>query len=206
MSSVDKDQLDRPREPSKFISDISDFKDAVTVPMIFSPSPSISLERAEPAMQSTISVPTFLHSRLHLKCNKCNKHPDGFRGEHELRRHEDRAHNQTRTAWVCVDLSPDRKFLAKCKSCISGKKYYAYYNAAAHLRRSHFNPKGRRKNPPLKNADDQPSMDILKMWMKQVTEVVSDDQFRILSDFVDGETQQRDFVCADERNHVSSAR
>lgn len=117
-----------------------------------------------------------------VMCTRCNDHPDGFRGEHELRRHMDRVHNIFRKVWVTVDISADKKFLASCKSCRMGKKYGAYYNAAAHLRRAHFNPRKRGRGAKGKNDEkrggkgggDHPSMDILKMWMKEVEEVVEE--------------------------------
>ena len=66
-----------------------------------------------------------------LLCPHCNDHPDGFRGDHELQRHVSRAHSKVRKVWVCVDSSPDGKFLANCKACRTKKRYGAYYNAAA---------------------------------------------------------------------------
>ncbi|KAI9865059.1 MAG: hypothetical protein M1830_006060, partial [Pleopsidium flavum] len=117
-----------------------------------------------------------------VMCTRCNDHSEGFRGEHELRRHMDRVHNIFRKVWVTVDISADKKFLASCKSCRMGKKYGAYYNAAAHLRRAHFNPRKRGRGAKGKNDEkrggkgggDHPSMDILKMWMKEVEEVVEE--------------------------------
>ena len=119
-----------------------------------------------------------------IRCKHCNEKPDGFRGEHELRRHTDRAHGVLRKAFVCIDVSSNKQFLANCKYCKSGKRYNAYYNAAAHLRRVHFNPKqkGNRKGKPKpaesrggKGGGDYPSMEICKLWMTEVEELVTPD-------------------------------
>ena len=119
-----------------------------------------------------------------IKCNHCDEKPDGFRGEHELRRHTDRAHGVLRKAFVCIDVSSNKQFLANCKYCKSGKRYNAYYNAAAHLRRVHFNPKqkGNRKGKSKpaesrggKGGGDYPSMEICKLWMTEVEELVTPD-------------------------------
>ncbi|KAI4173797.1 MAG: hypothetical protein LQ346_008355 [Caloplaca aetnensis] len=87
----------------------------------------------------------------------------------------DRAHGQVQIRWKCVDISDDGKFLASCKACSSGKLYGAYYNAAAHLRRAHFEPKVRgRRISQLPEGTNKPakgtpaSMETLKMWMQEV--------------------------------------
>jgi hypothetical protein len=69
------------------------------------------------------------HPKLFCPC--CNDHPEGFRGDHELQRHVNRAHASRRKVWVCVDASTDGKWLANCKACRTQKRYGAYYNAAA---------------------------------------------------------------------------
>lgn len=108
-------------------------------------------------------------------CDQCNIKPEGFRGPHELRRHIDNKHCDSRKVWVCKDSSPDQMFLSKCKACKEGKKYGAYYNAAAHLRRIHFNPREKSKkgdkSAKARGGDgggDEPPMEILKLWMTEI--------------------------------------
>jgi nucleoside phosphorylase len=95
--------------------------------------------------------------------------PQGFHGEHEFRRHIDRLHSPLRKIWVCVDISLDKAFLANCKACRNGKRYSANYNAAAHLRRVHFNPKRRGRGHGGYLA---PPMEVLKHWMEERVELV----------------------------------
>lgn len=116
-----------------------------------------------------------------VKCLLCNEHPNGFRGDHELRRHTERKHTAVRKYFTCKDISPDKKFLANCKACSNGRKYNAYYNATAHLRRAHFNPnvKGRKgKMKPEerrggKGGGKNPPMEVLKEWLEYHEEHVS---------------------------------
>jgi hypothetical protein len=110
----------------------------------------------------------------------------------------DRMHSPTRRAWITFDISKaenaaspsvaggmsaldlPKKPLANCKYCCSGKTYSAYYNAAAHLRRVHFNPRDSRKG--IRPTDEfnrrrvggaaGPPMDILRQWMREI-EVVN---------------------------------
>jgi hypothetical protein len=125
-------------------------------------------------------------------CKQCDEHPDGFRGEHELRRHHNRQHKALVKKWVCVEPvdghnhHPEPVYpLSKCKSCSQTKKYGAYYNAAAHLRRAHFKPKVRCRSKASKIEDksekrggngggDWPAMSELKYWMREVEEPAAD--------------------------------
>lgn len=134
-----------------------------------------------------------------IMCQKCNEHPEGFRGEHELRRHTERVHAAIRKVWVTVDASANKQFLAHCKACRNGKKYGAYYNAAAHLRRAHFNPRKRGRKAKGderrggKGGGDHPPMDVLKQyWMKEVEEFVPENvaSNENLSADVDGEEEE----------------
>ena len=114
--------------------------------------------------------PTYQRPPLRrVYCSKCNEYPEGFRGEHELRRHTEAKHAALVKRWVCSEpegppLSPQPEIpLSKCKACVTRKHYGAYYNAAAHLRRAHFNP-----HRGGKASGDWPPMSILKDWMREV--------------------------------------
>lgn len=112
-----------------------------------------------------------------VKCKFCNESPDGFRGDHELRRHMEREHSRLRKMFVIKDVSEDGQFLAKCKACQSGKRYGQDYNAAAHLRRQHFSHGTDEKKKKGSFNTSYPDMAELRKWMSEVEVVVDDAEY-----------------------------
>ena len=72
-------------------------------------------------------------------CPHCSLHKDGLRDEGTLKRHIERFHTATRKVWICEDVSLEPRFLRKCKSCSTSKRYSSKSKAAKHLRMTHFN-------------------------------------------------------------------
>lgn len=147
--------------------------------------------------KAQISAPKHKPKEMNkVSCPICNDHKEGFHGDHELRRHIDRAHKNVRKVFVCKDISPDGTFLANCPRCRNRKAYGANYNAAAHLRRVHFNPcvppKGGRGKVSQGRGGigggDKPAMEVLRNWMYEVLEtntssglVLDDSQLQSIS-------------------------
>ena len=117
-------------------------------------------------------------------CTMCNDHPQGFHGDHELRRHIERHHASFRKVWICKDNSTNGDAqpaiaLANCKACRNRKTYGANYNAAAHLRRAHFYPCKNKRGGRGKVSENRggmgggelPPMEELKNWMFEQWEV-----------------------------------
>ena len=147
-------------------------------------SQAMSRTSSNGSQNPQIAIPRVPYTRpTHdkIKCDQCERKPEGYRGEHELRRHQKSAHGKKRKVWVCIDASDDQQFLAGCEHCRSFKRYNAYYNAAAHLRRKHFNakPKGEKKKKGKllpeekrggKGGGTEPPMEVLKKWMHEFEE------------------------------------
>ncbi|KAI9746088.1 MAG: hypothetical protein M1818_000769 [Claussenomyces sp. TS43310] len=148
-------------------------------------------------------------------CDRCPDLVEGFRGPHELGRHQDRVHKELVKKWVCVEPAEGSNTsgirpinpLSKCKTCSQQKKKYgAYYNAAAHLRRAHFRPKPRGRGKSSK-ADEKtekrggkgggfwPPMNELKHWMREVY-----DENRL-----DDDQQQEEDASEEEDDYVDGS-
>lgn len=164
---------------------------------IITAPPSDETPNTSPTFQSTLKTPT--RRVLRLKCPLCSDYPDGFRSEHELRRHTNRVHRKTRKVWVTIDTSPDKTFLANCKACQTGKRYNECYNAASHLRRMHFHPhkRGERKMTAAearrggKPGDLDPPMEVLKTnWLREVDEIIGDENEPLSDDMSSASIQQ----------------
>jgi hypothetical protein len=117
-------------------------------------------------------------TKTHLQCSDCAM---TFQGPHELQRHWENVHAAMERVWICAQPEnppfQPKKSLDACKQCKQGKQWNVYYNAAAHLRRIHFNPskKGRRPRDevgivPIERSKG-PSIEELKAhgWLKEIT-------------------------------------
>lgn len=89
-------------------------------------------------------------------CTLCTQHPNGLHNDSTLKKHIKSIHTATRNVWVCVDISIDKRFLAKCKKCSSDQRYRSESNAAKHLRAAHFSESTRKET--------------LLRWMKKIKE------------------------------------
>ena len=139
--------------------------------------------------------------RKTTQCPLCNDQPQGFHGEHELRRHIDRQHRGTRKVWICKEDRPGGVFLQNCKACRNKKTYGANYNAAAHLRRAHFNPCKNKRGGRGKKSEGRggmgggnwPPMEILKDWMYEELEYNNNGKLCVVSMPTMDETQMAAF-------------
>ncbi|KAG5929341.1 hypothetical protein E4U42_006172 [Claviceps africana] len=137
-------------------------------------------------------------------CDKCNEYPEGFRGEHELKRHTDAKHSALVRRWVCCepDTAGNVSFrptvsLTSCKACMAQKQYGAYYNAAAHLRRAHFSP-----HRGGKASGDWPPMSVLKDWMREIRQPLDPSQV----DYLSGCEEEGDNLASESPASTSAAR
>ena len=96
------------------------------------------------------------------RCDLFTQHPEEFRGTHELKRHNERVHPGVRMFWRCMDNSAENIFEANFKHCCNQEQYSAFYNAAAHLRYAHFNPRTRGGKG---GGDDPPMDELMQCWM-----------------------------------------
>jgi len=66
-------------------------------------SSALSPQDPNPKRKTAIAKASYVRPQ-HPKqyCTLCDEHPHGFRGDHELRRHHDRAHAQRHKVWICV--------------------------------------------------------------------------------------------------------
>ena len=112
-------------------------------------------------------------ARKPVQCQFCNEQAAGFHGDHELRRHIERHHTTVRKVWICREKDLDGTFLSTCKACKNKKTYGANFNAAAHLRRAHFNPCKNKRGGRGKKSENRggmgggnlPPMEELRDWM-----------------------------------------
>jgi hypothetical protein len=132
-------------------------------------------------------------------CNMCDEHPSGFRGAYELQRHISSKHSVTITKFICrdpvsvgIDTIRPAAPLEGCRICQSKKTYGAVYNAAAHLRRAHFNPKTPRKKGDREKrwhmGGGWPTMDTLKLWIEEV--LVKQDEPHV---YIEGDSEAAPF-------------
>jgi hypothetical protein len=132
------------------------FDDPIMSPLyqdVFKTKPDYSTPSKSPRKDITSPLVRNVNRRLssasstsghqRFMCDKCNMNPDGFRGEHELSRHNRLFHARVTRKWVCTNMCEDdgvakcedwvapKLPLSECQNCRNGKQYGQYYNAAA---------------------------------------------------------------------------
>ncbi|KAH8714635.1 hypothetical protein BGZ61DRAFT_587335 [Ilyonectria robusta] len=127
-------------------------------------------------------------------CHLCNEHPEGFEDDGKLQQHKIKMHGRTVKKFVCRDpatvglvskvqaVNP----LSNCQACSTGTQYDADYNAAAHLRRVHFDPRASRRQD--KNNNDvrsdkgggpRPRVDDLELWYTEIPVVLPPEALQV---------------------------
>ncbi|KIW95002.1 uncharacterized protein Z519_04982 [Cladophialophora bantiana CBS 173.52] len=128
--------------------------------------------------------------RRTLPCPLCHDPPQGYHDEHELRRHIDQHHAQSRRVWICKEAQPGGTFLAGCIACKNEKPYWATYDATGHLLRAHFLPRINKRNSWDKKSEVTGGPGIedwslvgidFKDWMYEAVEVRDGDKLVFVS-------------------------
>lgn len=132
---------------------------------------STSFSGPEAQKQPIPRLSTVHQTKAPLPCPDCHA---TLRGFNELQRHWENVHAPVKRVWICVQpeqppLLP-KKSLDTCKPCKEGKHYNILYNAAAHLRRVHFNPSTRSRSPRRGDEYRSPAIEDLKAqgWLKEI--------------------------------------
>ncbi|KAG6055827.1 hypothetical protein E4U17_002699 [Claviceps sp. LM77 group G4] len=127
-----------------------------------------------------------------LLCPDCVEKHEGFRGKHELQRHQRSKHGTYVKKFLCRDpteaglvsklsvIEP----LSGCNVCVMKKMYGTDYNAAQHLRNGHFqkkSPRNRNRNSVMEPGDEERAgqggekqgpmigLNDLRPWIREVT-------------------------------------
>ncbi|KAB8279775.1 hypothetical protein BDV30DRAFT_202117 [Aspergillus minisclerotigenes] len=95
---------------------------------------------------------------------------------HEANKDTEKSYTALQKSWVCVDISPDKTALANSRACHNGRRYDSIYGAAAHLRRTHFNPRrrGYGKNSrklATKGGFSRIPMRVLRRWIVEGNDI-----------------------------------
>ena len=102
------------------------------------------IAESSPAAEDLVSTNTACRPKytrkkpLRVHCHLCNRHEKGLHSHEAFVKHYNRYHSPMRDAWICVDVSLEKDFLAKCKPCRTRKPYNAKHSAVSHLRKHHF--------------------------------------------------------------------
>ena len=91
--------------------------------------------------------------RPRVRCAQCGLE---LHDEYAWNRHVLRRHTAMRKVWLCEDISINKRFLSRCESCQTSRRYSAKSNASKHLRKVHFH--------------QEIPTDILHRWMREQEE------------------------------------